>query len=329
MTSLPIISQDEKTTAPQEKENFFWRTVRWVDKNFVIQDTIYSSPNRYNLFVMPAFTHTNEYYRFASKESNQSITLRPNSNNSIGINFGWRWISIGYSINLSKSKPDIYIDLGLYTSGLGLDLLLHKRSEGLYISKSIGISSPKAPYNEYFRGFSITQGGARLFYIFNYKRFSFPAAYSHSTNQRINAGSFIIGATYHQKIFNFDYTRLDDNTQQDIETTFKFKEARYMNISINTGYSYNLVFAKDFVANISLFPAIGYKGTDNNSKFIQNINFDVQTRLAVVYNNQRYFAGLSCLSYTYFYNNSDLRIIQGTSTLKVYVGYNFWRRKKQ
>ena len=323
--ALPLKSQTEA-----KQENIVKRTVGWVERNFIDQDTLYVSPEKYNLFITPRYTFKSERYRLNAPKEKQSITLRSNPNNTIGLHFGWRWLSIGYSADLSNNAPDIDIDLGLYTSGIGLDLLLHKHTEGFRIEEIKGFDNNYTNLHDSdFNGFSITQGGAKLFYVFNYKRFSFPAVYSHTRNQRISAGSFIIGATYHQKILSFDHTQLHNDLQKSIHETFKFKELRYMNISIDACYSYNWVFAKDFVANISLTPSVGYKGTENNTKFRQNINFDLQARAALVYNNGRYFAGTSFLAHTFFYNNGTLNIGQENCTVKAYVGFNFLRRKNR
>ena len=43
--ALPLKSQTET-----KRENLIWRTVEWVNRNFVSQDTIYVSPEKYNLF---------------------------------------------------------------------------------------------------------------------------------------------------------------------------------------------------------------------------------------------------------------------------------------
>lgn len=319
--SLSAKSQNE-----EKRKNFFGRTIEWVDRNFVRQDTFYVFPNRYNLFVRPRYTYKDEFYHFSSKEENQNISLNTRSNNKMGLYFGWRGLAVGYNINLNDHNPEIDFDLGLYTSGLGLELLYQKRSEGYHIKTEEKIQRRKN--DKYFNGISITQGYARLFYVFNYKRFSFPSAYAHKRPQRISAGSFLIGATYQQRKFDIDYTKLDYSIQTEFCNIFKFNQMKYMNISINTGYSYNWVFAKNFVANISFIPAIGYKISDNSKNIIQNINCDIQARMAIVYNNGRYFAGADFLSHTYFYNNNNIDIIQGINRLRLYVGYNFWRKKQ-
>ena len=78
---------------------------------------------------------------------------------------------------------------------------------------------------------------------------------------------------------------------------------------------YNLMFDGD---------EAGRKGA---KRFIQNINCDIQARMAVVYNNGLYFAGADFLSHTHFYNNNNIDIIQGVNRFRLYVGYNFWKKK--
>ena len=322
-------SLSAKSQTEEKRKNFFGRTIEWVDRNFVRQDTVYVFPNRYNLFVRPRYTYKEEFYHFTSKNEHQEITLNTRPNNKIGLYFGWRGLAVGYNVNLNDHNPEIDFDLGLYTSGLGLELLLNKRTEGFHIKSIDGVEEniQRGRNEKYFNGINITQGSARLFYVFNYKRFSYPAAYAHKRPQRISAGSFVIGATYHQRMFDFDYTKLDYNVQRELGDKFKFDQMKYMNININTGYSYNWVFAKNFVANISFIPAVGYKVNDNSKRFIQNINCDIQARMAVVYNNGLYFAGADFLSHTHFYNNNNIDIIQGVNRFRLYVGYNFWKKK--
>ena len=47
--------------------------------------------------------------------------------------------------------------------------------------------------------------GLNLYYIFNNRRFSYPAAFSQSTNQRRSAGSFIIGFSVSAHNLDFDH----------------------------------------------------------------------------------------------------------------------------
>ena len=91
-----------------------------------------------------------------------------------------------------------------------------------------------------------------------------------------------------------------------------FKKVKYSDYSINVGYGYNWVFAKNWVSNLSLLPAIAYKkskiddtpNTDNH--WIKDINFDLITRAAVVYNTNKYFIGASLVMHTYDYRKKGL-----------------------
>lgn len=328
-------SDSTETVHPNSarKDNFFWKVVDFVD-NLLEQDTFYVAPNKYNLTITPQYTFGYEYYRFATENREQSITISPTSNNKLGMFFGWRWLSLGYSFTLDKIQPEFDMELNLYCSRAGLELFYRKRSDGFRIRGLKGFNDNNGQltgYDTYFNGLATSQIGANAFYVFNYKKFSFPAAFSHSTNQRRNAGSFILGLSYNEQKFMFDHTKIDPKIETLMSPELQFKNVNYKDFSINLGYSYNWTFAKNFLANISVSPSIGYKNTSlrfNNSKeFMSSINFDLISRLALVYNNGRYYAGTSLVSHTYSYNKPSLSIINGFGYLKVYAGFNFWRKK--
>ena len=309
-------------------------TGHFIDEHLDAKDSVYISPNLYNFTIMPQYSHYYEYYRFSSKEGEQSITLRPDSQNKIGLYFGWRWIFLGYSIDLGGSKPQTDINLSFYTSRLGIDLFYRKRDSGYKIKRLNGFKENGKDIEDYivgFNGLSVQQKGFNIYYIFNNKKFSYPAAYSQSTNQRISAGSFILGLSYNEQSFSFDHTKFDIRIQELLRPELKFNDIKYKDFSINFGYSYNWVFKKDWLANISFTPAIGYKNTSfrltNSKDFLSSINFDFITRAAIVYNNSRYYAGASLVSHTYSYSKSALSILNGFGVLNIYVGFNFWRKK--
>lgn len=319
-----------------KKKNFFYKTVDFIGK-LLEQDTAYVTPNRFNLRVMPQYTYGYEYYRFSTPNKAQSIVISPAANNKIGIYGGWRWIFLGYSFTLDKIQPEVDMELNLYCSRAGLELFYRKRSDGFKIQSLKGFYDDNLPlknYNREIDGLSTLQMGVNAFYIFNYRKFSFPAAFSQLTTQRVNAGSVILGVSFHEQQFMFDHTKIDPKISKQMLPELQFQKESYMDISINLGYSFNWVFAKNFLANISATPALGYKNTSlkskiNNSKeFISSINIDLISRLAVVYNNGRYYAGASLVSHTYSYNKSSLSILNGFGYLKVYAGFNFWRRKQ-
>lgn len=313
----------------------FRGTESFIENTLDHKDSIYISPNLYNLTIMPQYSYCYDYYRFSSVDSEQSITLSPGTSHKIGLYIGWRWIFLGYSFDVSNNKPQNDLNFSFYTSAIGIDLFYRKRSEGYRIRRLNGFygsgNNELQEYRHNFNGLTVEQQGANLYYIFNNEKFSYPAAYSQSTNQRISAGSFILGLSYNEQSFFFDHTKFDTPIREQLDDELKFERVRYKDFSINFGYSYNWVFAKDCVANISMTPAIGYKNTSlklhNSKELLSSINFDLITRAAIVYNNSKYYAGASLVAHSYSYTRNSLSILNGFGVVNIYFGVNFWRRK--
>lgn len=317
-------------------KEFVRETGAFIENTLDSKDSIYISPNLYNFTIMPQYSYCYDYYRFSSSETEQSITLTPGSSHKIGLYVGWRWIFLGYSFDVSSNSPQTDLNFSFYTSAVGIDLFYRKRSEGYKIRTLNGFyenaTNELKNYNHNFDGLTVTQYGTNLYYIFNNKRFSYPAAYSQSTNQRISAGSFILGLSYNEQSFMFDYSKFDASISGQLNDELKFENVKYKDFSINFGYSYNWVFAKDFLANISLTPAIGYKNTSlwlrDSKELLASINFDLITRAAIVYNNSRYYAGASLVSHTYSYTKNSLSILNGFGVINFYFGVNIGRKEK-
>lgn len=88
-----------------------------------------------------------------------------------------------------------------------------------------------------------------LYYAFNSKRFSFPAAFSQSYLQRRSAGSFMVGASFDGQITDIDAN--ETANQQPINL-------KLMEIGIGAGYGYNLVAGKRWLFHLSLLPTFDF-----------------------------------------------------------------------
>jgi hypothetical protein len=320
-------------TLLEKTEDVLENTEDFIENYLDKKDSIYISPNLYNMTIMPQYSYAYEYYRFSTGDKKQRITMSPSSRNRIGLYVGWRWIFLGYSIDLEEGSPQSDINFSFYTSKIGIDLFYRKRTEGYKIRRIDGFSvggQEITEYNHNFDGLTVKQKGLNLYYVFNNKKFSYPAAYSQSTNQRISCGSFIMGVSYSRQSFHLDASKFDCNIREAMTPSMNFNRVKYTDISINAGYSYNWVFAKNYLANISITPAIGYKHskikTDEDRSILNNINADLVSRAAIVYNNSRYFVGASIVSHTYTYHRSALSIVNGFGVVNVYTGVNLFRK---
>ena len=318
--------------------------IKEVGKQINAIDTNYISPNLYNLAFMLEHSTWYEHYQLGTNQNNliQKLNFSPNLGTKMGIYFGWRWIFLGYTFDLedlfgeNKNKPKKKeMSLNIYSSKFGMDLYYRKTGSDFKLRSQEGFNLDEQIKNIQFDGLQSNIIGLNAYWIFNHKKFSYPAAYSQSTNQRKSAGSFMAGFSYSRHKILFDHNKLPDPMKENLNPQLQFNKIKYSDYSLGFGYGYNWVFAKNWVSNLSLLPGIGFKKSkidDNDFKdehWIKDINFDLITRAAVVYNNSKYFAGASLVMHTYDYRKPNLSVTNSFGTLRIYAGFNFWKRKSK
>ena len=306
-----------------------------IDKHLDTKDTDYITPNLYKWTFMAQYSNCYEYYRFSAKNSSQSITLSPDTSNKLGLYVGWKWIFLGWAFDLDRQNTKKDWNFSFYTSKIGVDIFHRETGDNFRLRKLSGFNDPVTgakiePYGQHFDGISVNQRGINIYYIFNNKHFSYPAAYSQSTCQRISCGSALLGISYSRQAFHMNADKLDSNIKAAMTPSMNFNSVKYHDFSISAGYSYNWVFSKNWLANISVTPALGYKhskkSTEEERSIFKNINADLVSRAALVYNNTRYFAGASVVAHAYTYHRSTISIVNGFGVVNVYTGINLFRK---
>ena len=226
-------------------------------------------------------------------------------------------------------------DLSLYSSKLGVDIFYRRTGNNYKIHKIKGFYDEiPSSYSENFNGLKVDIKGLNLYYIFNNRKFSYPAAFSQSTNQRRNAGTFIAGFSISKHNLDFDYQQLPEYIQKRMNPGMKVNKIKYTNANISFGYAYNWVFARNCLACISLTPAIAYKASDvdaethEGKQWYSKFNLDFLVRAGIVYNNGKYFVGSSFVGKNYNYHRNNFSLDNGFGTLQVYAGFNFHLRKE-
>lgn len=332
--------QEDSVTIP--KPSAFKRAIKKF-MNFSDFDTLYISPNRYNYALMATHFSNFEYYSVTSEfPQPQKLSFSPNPHNKIGLYFGWRWIFLGWSVDIddiyrktNRKNKGTEFDLSLYSSKLGVDIFYRRTGNNYKIHKIRGFYDEiPSDYSEDFSGLKVDIKGLNLYYIFNNRKFSYPAAFSQSTNQRRNAGTFIAGFSISKHNLDFDYQQLPAYIQERMNPGMKVNKIKYTNANISFGYAYNWVFARNCLACLSLTPAIAYKASDVDAEtqegkaWYSKFNLDFLLRAGVVYNNGKYFVGTSFVGKNYNYHRNNFSLDNGFGTLQVYAGFNFHLRKE-
>lgn len=335
--------QNAKQTM-KKKMNIFKRFI----KSFDDYDTTYISPNYYNYTTMLQNTNNFQTYRVQGKSTDgtkQTIYTKPVPNVKLGPYFGWRWIFLGYTFDISHpSAPGktSEFNFSLYSSMLGCDFLYIHNNGDYRLRKAEGFDEvePKSVKGMPFTGLDANTLSFSAYYVFNHRHFSYLAAYNQSTVQRKSCGSGLLGAGYSRQHIKFDYTQLPttligDANNEKIIDELKFNEINYKYYYISGGYGYNWVFARNWLLAGSIMPSVGLRKAKGEKLKgnevlvdIANLSFDCTSRLGLVWNNAHWFAGASLISHLYMYHKDRLSITNSVNFVNVYVGF-FFHRKKQ
>lgn len=182
-------------------------------KDFSRVDTNYIEPQHYNYTLMLQNTNTYEIYRISTPKGNV-FTFAPQPSIKLGPYAGWRWIFLGYTIDLTHLNDENAkkeFDLSLYSSQIGIDLFYRKTGNDykmryVYLGKDVDT----APLKDVdYDGVTASIKGFNIYYIFNHRRFSYPAAFSQSTVQRRSCGSPMIGIGYTKHTLSIDWQKLN------------------------------------------------------------------------------------------------------------------------
>jgi len=286
-------------------------------------------------------------YKLEAKNSEgarQSIVTRPAPNIKVGPYFGWSWIFLGYTFDITHpahAGQSSEFSLSLYSALLGCDFIYVTNNGDYRLRRTTGFEGVGKDElrGTSFSGMNANTLSISLYYIFNHRHFSYPAAYNQSTVQRKSCGSFMAGAGFSRQNVDFDYTRLPSQllgTTEDpkIFDEFKFTNVNYRYYYASFGYAYNWVFARNWLLGASVMPSVGFrqaKGEKFSGKSViidlKNFSLDCTSRLGLVWNNTRYFAGASFVSHLYMYRKDRLSLTNSVNYANIYFGIFFHRKK--
>lgn len=161
-----------------------------------------------------------------------------------------------------------------------------------------------------------------LYYAFNSKRFSFPAAFSQSYLQRRSAGSFMVGASFDGQITDIDAN--ETANQQPINL-------KLMEIGIGAGYGYNLVAGKRWLFHASLLPTFDFyihsRLKENGERINLHYRFPsliTTGRGAAVYSWRNLFAVASLIyNYSVVGDRDQLQVRRSKWRVRFTYGFRF------
>lgn len=353
---LGSVSIDSISSPKPKKQSFFKKIGNGIIsffEEFSNFDTTYIEPQHYNYAAMLQNTNTQEVYRISNNDG-FSVTFAPQWNYKLGPYFGWRWIFLGYTLDINHldlshdDRQRQELDLSLYTNLFGIDLYYRKSGDDYKVRRmrlGDGVDTKPMKGSE-FHGFRSSVKGFNIYYILNHHKFSYPAAFSQSTVQRRSAGTPLLGFAYTVHKVSVDWTQLQDLIDQRLDlsdfeapqdSNYRGFNIKYLDVSLSGGYAYNWVFARNWLFSASLSVALAYKhsygGPDKSIEMrkgfsFHNFGFDGINRLGLVYNNSKWYFGINSTLNAFNYDKSNFSLNTFFGNLNFYVGFNFGKKKE-
>ena len=168
---------------------------------------------------------------------------------------------------------------------------------------------------------------ASAYYIFNNRKFSYPAALFQNYYQLRSAGSWLAGLTVQSgSIKTTDELKARNPLAPEVHLTFA-------NVALGGGYGYNFVFGQrsQWLLHLSVLPSlVVYKHnrlTVNGEEMKDHglcFNMLFNERVAVVYHfTPRFNAGASLIMSNSIYNNDNIKINQNKWLARAFFGVRF------
>ena len=192
------------------------------------------------------------------EEYNFDARLKTVPSQYVGFWAGYRGYGFGYTMNVGGDKGS-YFTIGATGGSYGINVRIHSfessrpnidmtsdllTAEDMEEMKKVVLIDP-------IRVNTVIADG---YYIFNGKKFSYPAAYDQSVIQKHSAGSLIAGLMY-------NYTHIDYSADSNGDMIFLMDGLGRVKLwqgSVGAGYAYNWVPTRGLLVNVMAIPMLTF-----------------------------------------------------------------------
>lgn len=286
-------------------------------------------------FIYPVLKRRSLSFELAKPRRGPALTYEPNNSYSLGV--GLYMFELGaelaFAIPLREQSIERYgeskaqdVQLNILAKRWGLDAFL-QRYTGFYIVDSEHPPAPNEPFPQRpdidTRNFGLTGH-----YVFKGLKYSLRSAYNFAERQLHSTGSFIMLGSLSTFRVAADSSVVNSNRRADFGSAVDFTRLRYTTFSIAPGYTINLTYHHFFLNTMLAFgPAHHWINYDLEGKPLTNYDIEINTffgaRVAIGYNGDRLFGGLSYVSQGSTLKFDTAGFSSNNSVFKILVGYRF------
>ncbi len=228
--------------------------------------------------------------RGARREAGEFRTmLSSEMKTTMSVNVAYRGLGIGLKANPAKlfgKKSSTELNMSFYGNRIGIDAIyqssgnykgrIHSGGDKVYVPAGM-VNMDMLLVNTY--------------YAFNAKRFSYPAAFSHSWIQRRSGGSILAGLSYSLGKLSAAADEDLGNAPMTLKTSFG---------SIGVGYGYNFAMKRQWLLHLSAIPQVVLYshnrlniGDDSEKAPYRFPDVLMVGRISLVHHFGKYYVGMS------------------------------------
>ncbi len=204
--------------------------------------------------------------------------LMADCRSTFSVAVSYRGVGLGLSVNPAKwvgKSHDYEFNLNSYSNRYGFDVvyLSSKTYQGHTKVGDDRIDIPKG---------LVSQKALNLnfYYAFNYRKFSFPAAFSQSYIQKRSAGSWMVGAS-------FDGSKTEVSSDEE-NSSLRPITIRLNEFAIGGGYAYNIVPNNHWLFHISALPTLTVYSHDYTKTESQTVDENGEVETSTTRNSMKY-----------------------------------------
>ncbi len=313
----------------------FWHrldSLLTVRQSKVNTDTAFVRLPRQNWFVKVRYdgfgSNINIHNRMEDDEM-MTIKMKSTLRTTVGVSASYKGLGFTFSFaprRLFHKTSDQEYNINFYNNWWGADVTFTNISDFDTDTKIGHVRSSAVIESTRLYGMSVN-----TYYVFNGRKFSYPAAFNNTMIQKRSAGSVIAAATFYNGQLSIKVSETRYNMPNEPSITMR-------HAAIGGGYAYNYVTRYHWLLHVSAQPTFMiWKNytlrvekdretgeTISNRLPIQNAQLYFLSRVGAIYSRGHYYIGFMGVLQTYRVGNSDEFSIQNTYWKgRIYYGVRF------
>ncbi len=226
----------------------------------------------------------------SDNELHYATDMKADVKGTISAAVGYMGLTLSFALNPAKllgKYQDYEFNLNSYSNRFGFDVI-YQRASNFKGWVERGDGSHVDTETDKLKLRTLNLNG---YYAFNFRRFSYPAAFTQSYIQRRSAGSFLLGLSIQAQKLTVEESERLGNERIELKTS---------NYGIGAGYGYNFVPGRNWLLHISALPTFIILSTTSfyvgDVKMSMPYHFPeviIVGRGAVVKQFGRWFAGMT------------------------------------